>query len=83
MATDLTVILEDRPGTLADVGEALGEAGINIDGMCGFPCEGRGRLHVLVDDPVNARRALAQRTGSRGRARCPDTRHRRPTRSVR
>ncbi len=59
MATDLTVILEDRPGRLADVGEALGGAGINIDGMCGFPCEGKGRLHVLVDDPVTARRALA------------------------
>jgi hypothetical protein len=42
MATDLTIILEDRPGTLVDVGEALGKAGINIDGMCGFPCQGRG-----------------------------------------
>ncbi len=58
MATDLTVILEDRPGTLADVGDALGGAGINIDGMCGFPCEGKGRLHVLVDDPMSARQAL-------------------------
>jgi hypothetical protein len=58
MARDLTVILEDRPGTLADVGEALGKAGINIDGMCGFPCEGRGVLHVLVEDAAGARRAL-------------------------
>jgi hypothetical protein len=41
MATDLTVYLPDRPGTLADSGEALGNAGINIDGMCGFPSEGR------------------------------------------
>jgi hypothetical protein len=29
---DLTVILEDRPGTLADLGEATGRAGINIEG---------------------------------------------------
>jgi len=58
MARDLTVILEDRPGTLADVGEALGKAGINIDGMCGFPCEGKGVLHVLVEDAAGARRAL-------------------------
>jgi hypothetical protein len=58
MARDLTVILKDRPGTLADVGEALGKAGINIDGMCGFPCEGRGVLHVLVEDAAGARRAL-------------------------
>ncbi len=58
MAQDLTVILEDRPGTLAEVGEELGKAGININGMCGFPCEGRGVLHVLVDDGAGARRVL-------------------------
>jgi hypothetical protein len=40
MTKDLCVVLENRPGTLADLGEALGKAGINIDGMCGFPCEG-------------------------------------------
>jgi len=58
MAKDLTVILEDRPGTLADLGEALGNAGINIDGMCGFPCEGKGVIHILVEDAAEARRAL-------------------------
>lgn len=58
MATDLTVTLEDRPGTLADMGEALGKAGINIDGMCGFPCEGRGVIHILVEDGSAAREAL-------------------------
>jgi hypothetical protein len=58
MATDLTVILEDRPGTIAEMGEALGSAGVNIDGICGFPSEGRGVLHVLVEDPGAARSAL-------------------------
>jgi hypothetical protein len=58
MANDLTVILEDRPGTLADMGEALGRAGINIDGMCGFPSEGKGVMHVLVEDAAGARSAL-------------------------
>ena len=58
MAKDLTVILEDRPGTLADVGEALGNAGINIEGMCGFPSEGKGILHILVEDGEGARSAL-------------------------
>lgn len=58
MAKDLTVVLEDRPGTLADMGEALGKAGINIDGGCGFPCEGKGVLHILVDDAADARRVL-------------------------
>ena len=55
---DLTVVLEDRPGTLADLGEALGKAGVNIDGLCGFPCEGKGIIHVLVGDAASAREAL-------------------------
>ncbi len=58
MAKDLTVILEDRPGTLADVGEALGKAGVNIEGMCGFPSEGKGIGHLLVEDAEGALRAL-------------------------
>jgi hypothetical protein len=58
MATDLTVILEDRPGTVATMGEALGKAGINMAGCCGIPCEGQGVFHVLVDDASAARRAL-------------------------
>ena len=31
MGKDLTVVLADRPGTLTDIGEALGKTGINID----------------------------------------------------
>ncbi len=58
MAKDLTVIMEDRPGTLADMGEALGEAGINIDGVCGLPCEGKGVIHIIVEDAAEARRVL-------------------------
>lgn len=58
MAKDLTVILKDRPGTLADLGEATGKAGINIEGICGFPAEGRGVVHVLVEDAAGARKAF-------------------------
>ena len=58
MPTDLTVVLEDRPGTLADLGEALGKAGVNIDGMCGFPSGGMGVIHILVSDGMAARRVL-------------------------
>ena len=60
MAMDLTVILEDRPGTLADLGEALGKAGINIEGGCGFPCEGKGVIHILVEDAAAARQAMEE-----------------------
>ncbi len=58
MAKDLTVTLEDRPGTLADLGEALGKAGVNIEGICGIGMEGRGITHVLVEDAAKARQAL-------------------------
>lgn len=57
MATDLTIFLEDRPGTLANMGETLGEAGVNIDGGCGFACEGKGVIHILVEDASAAQRA--------------------------
>lgn len=55
---DLTVSLEDRPGMLADLGEALGKAGINIEGLCAITSEGRGIIHLLVEDAAAARMAL-------------------------
>ncbi len=58
MAIDLLVFLEDKPGTLAILGESLGKAGVNIGGVCGFPCKGRGEIHILVDDAGRARKAL-------------------------
>ena len=58
IAYDITVKLEDKPGTLAALGEVLGEAGVNIDGICGVPCMGEGLLHILVEDPSLARSVL-------------------------
>jgi hypothetical protein len=58
MAKDLTVTLEDHPGALADLGEALGKAGINIEGLCGVPGGGKGVVHFLVEDASGARSAL-------------------------
>ncbi len=58
MPKDLTVVLVNRPGTLADAAEALGRAGINIDGVCGFPSGSEGIMHVLVEDASGARDAL-------------------------
>ena len=54
----MKVVLADRPGTLADLGETLGKAGINIDGICGFPCKGKGIIHVLLEDANSARKVL-------------------------
>ena len=59
MPKDLTIVLVDRPGTLADAAEALARAGINIEGACGFACGGEGIFHVLVEDATVARQAIA------------------------
>jgi hypothetical protein len=56
---DISVLMENRAGTLAEIAEALGKAGINIEGMCGFVSAGQGVGHLLVDDPAAARRALS------------------------
>lgn len=58
MATDLAVTVEDKPGELANLGEATGRAGINIDGMCCFSSGGRFVVHLLVDDAAGTRRAV-------------------------
>ena len=54
MPKDLTVVLQDRPGELARLGQATGEAGVNIEGMCAFTGEGKGFIHILVDDAKTA-----------------------------
>ena len=59
MARDLTVMLDDRPGALADMGEALGRAGVNIEGICGVAAGGRSAVHILVEDVDAARSALS------------------------
>ncbi|MDQ5841796.1 MAG: ACT domain-containing protein [Chloroflexota bacterium] len=60
MATDVQVILDDRPGELARLGEAAGAGGVNIEGLAAFAGDGKGVVHVLVgdDDLARLRRAL-------------------------
>jgi hypothetical protein len=58
MATDLTVVLEDRAGQLAHLGEALGDAGVNIEGFCATTADGLGIVHVLVENAMLAQNAL-------------------------
>jgi hypothetical protein len=57
---DLTVIMDDQPGKLADLGEATGKAGINIAGLCAMVGDGKGFIHLLVDDAAGARQALEE-----------------------
>lgn len=58
------VILDDRPGELARLGEVTGEAGVNIRGLAAFTGEGKGVIHVLLDDDHAARgRSALERAG--------------------
>jgi hypothetical protein len=66
MPTDLEVVLTDEPGQLAKLGQSMGEAGVNILGMCAFTGEGRGIIHVLVDDAAAARAAVALKHNGMG-----------------
>lgn len=50
MAYDVMIILEDKPGELARLGEVAGVAGVNLDGFAAFTGEGKGVVHVLVRD---------------------------------
>jgi hypothetical protein len=60
---DLTVNLDNKPGTLAQLGEVLGNAGINIEGVCGVvgggSAGGQAQVHLLVASAQAARDALA------------------------
>jgi hypothetical protein len=55
---DLTVIMDDRPGKLAELGEATGKAGVNIEGLCAMVGDGKGLIHILVQDEETAKTAL-------------------------
>lgn len=55
---DVAIRLEHRPGALAEMGEALGQAGISIEGGGGFVVEGQAVGHFLFTDGHAAKGAL-------------------------
>jgi hypothetical protein len=55
---DVAIELDDKPGALADMGEALGKAGVSVEGGGAWVVDGRGVAHFLFEDGVVARRAL-------------------------
>ena len=58
MPRNVTVILGDKPGELARLGQVMGDASVNIKGLAAFTGEGRGVIHLLIDD-AEAERAQA------------------------
>ena len=55
---DLTIILENRPGALAELGEALGRSGVSVEGGGAWVVGDKGVAHFLVADGAAARKAL-------------------------
>ncbi|MDP2207977.1 MAG: hypothetical protein Q8K98_04280 [Bacteroidota bacterium] len=47
---DLAVRLENRPGALAEMGEALGSAGVSVEDGGAFVFDGKGIAHFLFED---------------------------------
>jgi hypothetical protein len=60
MPYDVSVVINDLPGALAQVGETMGKAGINIEGYCSFSSAGKSYLHILVDEMKGVQEALGE-----------------------
>lgn len=58
---DLAIRLENRPGALAEMGEAFGSAGVSVEGGGAFVFDGKGIAHFLFEDTVAARKALEEK----------------------
>jgi len=55
---DVEIRLENRPGAMAEMGEALGSAGVSVEGGGGWVADGTATMHFLFVDGEAARMAL-------------------------
>lgn len=55
---DVSILLENRPGSLAEMGEALGKCGVSIEGGGAWVVDGKGIAHFLFEDGYAAKAAL-------------------------
>ena len=51
-------VAEDRPGILAEIGEILGSADVNIETLSASDYNGQGVIHLIVDDGEEAAEVL-------------------------
>jgi hypothetical protein len=58
VATELKVVLEDRPGALAALGGVLGDAGVNIQAIQGLSHAGQSIVQFVPRDAGRAAAAL-------------------------
>ena len=58
ISKELVIQMEDRPGTLAKCCKALSDRNVNILAFHSVPEQGKSVVHMVVDNPANAREAL-------------------------
>jgi hypothetical protein len=58
--TEFVVRMENRPGRLASLTEALAAFGVNIEALAAYGHNGEGTIRLIVDDAVTARRVLQE-----------------------
>lgn len=51
MATEFTVQIQDRPGELAKLTEALSKGGVNILALHATPCPDQGMVQFVTNNP--------------------------------
>jgi hypothetical protein len=62
-AKEFTISLDDRPGTLGKLCQALAEGGVNIIAYQQFsPEKGKSSVRLVVDNPDKAKATLDQRS---------------------
>ncbi len=55
---DIFVERDDSLESLATIGELLGNAGVNIEGLCLSTRNGRSAIHLVVEDDITATHVL-------------------------
>jgi len=58
--TEFVVRMENRPGRLASLTEALAAYGVNIEALAAYGHNGEGTIRLIVDDAATARRVLEE-----------------------
>jgi hypothetical protein len=58
--TEFIVQMENRPGRLASLTEALAAFGVNIEALAAYGTNGEGTVRLIVDDAATTRHVLRE-----------------------
>ncbi len=56
--TEFIIQMDNRPGRLATLTEALAAFGVNIEALAAYGTDGEGTVRLIVDDAATTRRVL-------------------------